>query len=179
MSHPTTPPTRECIDPTSTRRISTNRNPIEAAIELVESHEPGASFSDRENAKLRWRVILVVRVDKHSDRETTIVSTREDDCLSGLQGRLRYKRESTRRGIYQHLVLVRSPATRNSVEQRLLNSAGIYSVCEVYRFRSTQCIAVTVVSVRNQPASTDPFHTVLSRNHRTVVRFDIMLRSFE
>jgi hypothetical protein len=45
-----TPPKITCIIPTSTRRISTNMNPIDAAIEVIESRKAGAAFSYRKVA---------------------------------------------------------------------------------------------------------------------------------
>ena len=45
-----TPPKITCIIPTSTRRISTNMNSIDAVIEAIELREAGASFSYRKIA---------------------------------------------------------------------------------------------------------------------------------
>ena len=71
VSRCTTPP---CTTPTSTRRISTNMDPIEAAIAEIESLQPGENFSYREIAR-RYDITHTTLIRRHQGVTQSGVTT--------------------------------------------------------------------------------------------------------
>jgi predicted HicB family RNase H-like nuclease len=108
-----TPPKITCIIPTSTRRISTNMNPIDASIEVVESHEAGAAFSYREVAN-QFGVDCTTLSRRHQGASRSRAATSQQQQLLKPQQEeelVRYIERCTERGLPPTREMVRNFAS--------------------------------------------------------------------
>jgi AraC-like DNA-binding protein len=117
MSHPHQ---NICNTPTSARRISNNMNPIDAAIDAIESREPGANLSYREVAK-QSGVDRTTLSRRHQGRtQSYAAASQQRQLLSPQQEQelIRYIERSTEQGL---------PPTREMVH----NFATAIAKCDV------------------------------------------------
>jgi hypothetical protein len=128
-----TPPKITCIIPTSTRRISTNMNPIDAAIEVIESREAGAAFSYHKVAN-RFGVDCTTLLQRHQGASRSWAATSQQQQLLNPQQEeelVRYIERCTEQSL---------PPTREMV-QNFASAVAKWNASDVWVTRFLHCLS--------------------------------------